>query len=77
MKKIIVPVVLLFGILLISTIGVGTAAATQPASDAVVVTPEPAGVNGEIRAHIHVPNIAIDRSPVIYYLWEMPGNDGD
>jgi hypothetical protein len=75
MKKIVVPVVMLFGLLLTSTIGVGTAAATKPEwaekSDAMVITPKPAGETGEIRAYINVPEVAIDRSPVIYYLWEI------
>ena len=78
LKKIIVPAVLLFGFLLISAIGVSTAAATQPEwtqkSDAVVVTPpeEPpshnAGGNGEVRAEVHVPLIAILKSPAIQSL---------
>jgi len=72
LKKIVFPVVLLFGILLISTIGVSTAAATQSEPNAVVKTPKPAGEDGTVRAHIHVPQVAIDRSPVIYPLEEIP-----
>ena len=73
MKKIEVLVVLLFGFLLTSTIGIGTAAATKPEwtekEDAVVITPMPAGISGEIRAYINVPEIAIVKSPVI---WPWP-----
>ena len=82
MKKIVVPVVLLFGLLLVSTIGVSTAAATKPEwtekQDAVVVTPpedppaHTAGGNGVIRAEIHVPWRAIERSPAIQPLEEIP-----
>lgn len=80
MKKIMVPVLLLLGLLLISATGASTAAATKPEwtgeNDAVVITPKPMGVDGENRAYIRVPIVAIDGSPVIYYLWEIPG-DGD
>lgn len=71
MKKIVFPVVLLFGILLISTIGVSTATACKEKENAVVITPpeeQPshnAGGNGVERACIHVPWIAILRSPAI------------
>jgi hypothetical protein len=68
LKTISVVAVLLFGLLLTSAIGASTAAAKQPKSDAKVVTPKPAGETGEIRAYIHVPDIAIERSPVIYAL---------
>jgi len=81
LKKIVFSVVLLFGLLLISTIGVSTAAATKPEwtekSDAVVITPpedppaHTAGGNGEVRAEVHVPWIAILKSPAIQSLGDM------
>lgn len=74
MKPIVVVGVLLFGLLLISTIGVSTAVATKPdwtvKSDAEVITPKPAGESGTTRAIVHVPIRAIERSPV---LWEING----
>jgi len=82
MKKIVIPVVLLFGLLLVSTIGVSIAAAQNPdwtvKQDAVVITPpeEPpahtAGGNGVVRAEINVPLIAILKSPAIQALGVPP-----
>lgn len=83
MKKIVVLAVLLFGLLLTSTIGVSTAAAKQPKENAVVIAPpgwwelpngklRPGRENqGEIRACVCVPQKAIDRSPAIQPL-EQP-----
>jgi hypothetical protein len=86
LKKIVVPVVLLFGLLLISTIGVNIAAACKGKENAVVITPpeEPpshnAGGNGVERACIHVSWIAILRSPAIqplkYYTLTISATDG-
>lgn len=70
MKKIMVPVLLLLGLLLISAIGASTAAAEQPNPNAKVVTPKPAGETGIIRALVRVAEIAILRSPVI---WPLDG----
>jgi len=82
MKKIVIPVVLLFGLLLAATIGASTVAATQPEwttkQDALVITPpeEPpahtAGGDGVIRAEINVPLIAILKSPAIQPLGVPP-----
>jgi hypothetical protein len=77
MKKIVIPVVLLFGLLLAATIGASTVAATKPEwttkQDAVVITPPTeappshAAEAGTIKAHVNVPERAIDRSPALQY----------
>ena len=78
MKTTSVLAVLLFGLLLTSAIGVSTAAAKHPKSDAKVVTPpeEPpsatAGGIGVERARICVPDIAIERSPALQPLGTPP-----
>jgi len=78
MKKIVIPVVLLFGLFLAATIGASTVAATKPEwttkQDAAVITPpeEPpahtAGGDGMVRAEVFVPERAIDMSPALQVL---------
>jgi hypothetical protein len=71
LKKIVIPVVMLFGLLLAATIGISTAKPSWiTRQEAEVVTPPvpPAHttvVIGTVRAHVNVPSRAIDNSPAL------------
>ena len=76
MKKIAIPVVLLFGLLLAATIGASTVAASKPEwttkQDAVVITPPteapPSHDAGTVKTEVNVPERAIERSPALQAL---------
>jgi hypothetical protein len=71
LKGIVIPAVMLFGLLLVATIGASTAKPSWTTrQEAQVIAPpvppaQTTAVTGTVRAHVNVPSRAIDNSPAL------------